>query len=309
MYKIDDCLLVRKTTVFPDNGVVETPVHGLAYGFGTSSLLGDAIRDKLLEKELDMDTFTSEFNKYNIYFETFRSTIHFTINGVVADSMYGVFDYPYAILEPLKHHISDSSLKTLRVEDTYFSDDLQLSSDAIILVPEDKIDEVREKHNLEGLNIRLYSGNIEDAIKSTMIELGYQFFDVNDHGYRDGLDSGTDASHMYQFIYEFAKSNNISQERHFYSDINYQDQQKRSEEGEKIDLMHLHYILDEGGVNDELVEKINELLPYKNYYRNEFNQLMRILVEEVGLLKLQELTNNFNNMMIEDRKRRKSVKK
>ena len=55
MYNIDDCVLIRKTTVFPKDGIVETPKHGIAYNFGRSTVLGDALYDILSEKYPDYE--------------------------------------------------------------------------------------------------------------------------------------------------------------------------------------------------------------------------------------------------------------
>ena len=39
MYNINDCVLIRKTGTFPKDNMVETPIHGLAYEFGTSTII------------------------------------------------------------------------------------------------------------------------------------------------------------------------------------------------------------------------------------------------------------------------------
>lgn len=309
MYNINDCVLIRKTGTFPKDNIVETPIHGFAYEFGTSTIIGDALKDKLREQYSDNNKFREELDKYGVYFETYRRTIHFTINGVVADSLYGQFTYPYAIIEPLKHHVNDSSLKSLRVEDTYFTDDMKLSNESIVLIPEDEAISLEETYGFNGMNIRTYKGSLEEAIKNVLTELGYDFFEVCDHGYRKGLDSGTKDSEMFEFIYEYSKNNGISQERHFYSEINYEDREKRQEEAEKIDELHLKYILDSGLVSDELIQKINELFEIRRYYKSKFNELMRQLIDEVGLNNLLVLTEQFNKMMVDLNTKKKNNKK
>ena len=301
MYNIDNCILIRKTSVFPKNNIVETPIHGLAYAFGRSSILGDALTEKLREKYKGVNELLEELKKYDIYYETYRRTIHFTINGVVSNSLYGQFNYPYAIIEPLKYHINEESLLGLRVEDTYFIDDIKLSNEAIILVPEEEAIKLEEEYGFTNLNIKTYKGDIEEEIKKILTELGYDYFIVNDHGYRDGLNSDTKDSEMYNFIYEYSKEHGISQTKHFYSDINHEDQMIRLEEGEKIDLEHLNYILNSGVVSNELIEKINNLLDYRMYYKNDFNKLMRNLIDEIGLDNLLFLTKEFNKIKIEER--------
>lgn len=305
MYDINNCILIRKTNIFPENGIIETPIHGQAYGFASSTILGDAINDKLREKYQNTDEFLQECKKYDVYFETYRRTTHFTINGVVANSMYGEFNYPYAIIEPLKHHINDESLEGLRVEDTYFTDDMNLSDEAIILIPEEEKETLAQKYDLRGLNIHTYKGEIEEAIKEELQSAGYDFFVINNHGYRDGLTSGTKDQQMYDFIQRYAQEHNISQGRHFYSDINHEDQMKRLEEGEKIDELHLKYILDSGLVSQETIDKVNRLLKDRRYYKKEFDELMSKVIDEVGLDNLAQLTNEFNKKMIKERELRK----
>ena len=51
-YTINDCILVSTTDVFPMDGIVETPINGNAYGFGRSSIVGDAIAKKVRENHL-----------------------------------------------------------------------------------------------------------------------------------------------------------------------------------------------------------------------------------------------------------------
>ncbi len=309
MYSINDCVLVRKTSNLPLDGVIETPVHGRAYSFGTSSLMGDAINRKLRTKYKDFDEFLKQLHSYDIYYETYRSTIHFAIDGIVKNSVYGEFDYPYAIIEPLKYHIDEPSLETLRVEDTYFSDDLVLSDGCVVLVPEDEYDKVINNTSINSKCIKPYNGNIDVAIEEEIKRLGYPFFDVCDHGYRDGLDDGTESSKMYDFINSYAKEHGIAQTKHFNSEINHNDQNKRMEEAEKNDIEHLKYILDSGLVSDELVNKINNLLPSAYYYKDRFNELMDQLIDEVSLEALLQLTNEFNNNMLSERQNSKGIVK
>jgi len=309
MYSIDDCVLVRKTSNLPSDGVIETPVHGRAYDFGSSSLLGDAINRKLRAKYKDFDEFLYHLHLYDIYYETYRSTLHFAIDGIVQNSVYGEFDYPYAIIEPLKYHVNEDSLETLRVEDTYFSDDLELSDECVILVPEEEYDKIIADGLINSDCIRTYNGNINVAIEEEIKRLGYLFFDVCDHGYRDGLDDGTESSKMYDFINNYAKEHGIAQTKHFYSEINQNDQNKRMEEAEKNDIEHLQYILDSGFVSDDLSEKINRLLPSSYYYKDRFNELMDQLVDEVSLEVLLQLTREFNNNKISERQNSKGIVK
>ena len=307
MYNIDNCILVRKTNLFPENGIIKTPIHEMIYDFGKSTLLGDAIINKLNEKYKNMADYVQESKKYDIYYETYRRTIHFCINTVAENTVHGHFDYPYAIIEPLKYHINDESLLGLRVEDTYFSDDMYLSDEAIILIPEEEKEKLAEKYDFTGLNIQTYTGDIEDAIKDTLQLYGYDFFARNNNGYQDALRPESKAYEMYIFIYNYSQEHGISQTQHISSKINYEDQLKRIEKAIEIDKRHLKHVLDSGLVSQETINEVNKVKDIFEYRKlsEEFRKLMSKIVDEVGLENLAKLTKSFNQEMIEERELRK----
>ena len=143
-YNIQDCILIRTTDIFPFDGIVRVPKNDNAYDFDDSSIMGSAIKTAIRSKysseylnEQQQEILDKENKDYKVVFETCRSTVHFTMNGLVRSSTYGNFDdKPYVIFEPLKYHIDDS-LKCLRVEDVYFDQDITLSNEACILISEE----------------------------------------------------------------------------------------------------------------------------------------------------------------------------
>lgn len=299
MYNINNCILIRKTDILPTNGIIETPLHGYAYSFGKSSYLGDIINSKLRKEYNNPEDFTLASKEYHVYFETKRRTIHFTINGLVENTMYGNFDYPYTILEPLKYHINDNSLKSLRVEDTYFDDDIELSSEAIVLMNEEDYLKIKDKVDLSTMNIRTYQGIINDAIKNILNSLGYDTFLINNNGYVDGLTPGTKDKEMYDFIRNYAEEYKISQDRHFYSDINHEDIIARNEEAIETDKRHVLYILDNVDADPTLKEEIRILLDEN--YKEELDKRLELLVNTIGLETIKRLTKEFNDGELEKR--------
>lgn len=183
-YDLDDCVLVRTTDIFPFNGIVETPVHGNAYAFTSSDIIGEAILD-VLRKKYSGDELLKESKKYEVCFEIFRTTIHFCINGLVTSHMYGNFEgRPYAIIEPLKHHIMDKSLCSLNACDTYFNDDMVLSDEAVLVITEDKFNEIKNDllyvDTLSKFKIFVYRGNNQyEAVRNVLEKLGYDYFRIN----------------------------------------------------------------------------------------------------------------------------------
>lgn len=307
-YTINDCVLVRTTDIFPMDGIVQTPINGNAYEFGRSSIIGEAISKKVREKHPNYymteeagEKYSKELAEFDVCFETCRRTIHFAMNGLVGTTAYGNFDNKsFVIFEPLKYHL-DPSLKSLRVEDVYFDNDMRLSNECSILLEENYLKE--NSNNLEFLeqlknfNVYVYRGNQQAAVSKVLSDLGYDSFLISSNGYSNGLSDGMAASKMWRFVNDFATQNNISLDRHFYSEINQEDSIIRQEKGREIDIKHLTYILDNSTVSEELKNKIVSLLPD---YISYLEPLMDELVNEVGLEQIKQLTKEFNDLYIKE---------
>lgn len=314
-YTIDDCILVRTTDIFPRNGIIQTPTNGNAYSFGDSSFFGEIIRKKLKEKyprhEFDVeqgDKYVEELNKFSVCFETYRSTIHFALNGLVGSSPYGDFSgKPFVIFEPLKYHL-DESLKSLRVEDVYFNKDMCLSNESSILIEEHFFNELSNDleflEELKKFKVYVFKGNQQVAVEQVLSDLGYDSFLISTNGYTNGLNTGMAASNMWNFTTEFAIKNNISLDRHFSSQINYEDSMKREEKGREIDKLHLKYILDNSNVSQELKIQLEQILAenISDSLIKYIEPIIEQLVDQVGLDKIEQLTKEFNNIYIEQLK-------
>ena len=307
-YRIEDCILVRTTDIFPMDGIVETPINGNAYEFGKSSILGEAISKKVREKHPNYymteeagENYSRELAEFDVCFETCRRTVHFAMNGLVGTTAYGNFEgKPFVIFEPLKYHL-DQSLKSLRVEDVYFDSDMKLSNECSILLEENYLRE--NSNNLEFLeqlknfNVYVYRGNQQAAVSKVLSDLGYDSYLISSNGYSNGLSDGMAASKMWRFVNNFATENNISLDRHFTSQINYEDSMVRQERGRQTDIKHLTYILDNSTVSEELKNKIVPLLYEHPSY---LESLMDELVNEIGLDQIKELTSDFNDLYIKE---------
>lgn len=305
-YTIEDCVLVRTTDIFPMDGIVQTPINGNAYEFGKSTIIGDAITKRLREKypnffmsEEAEEKYSKELNQFNVCFETCRRTIHFTLNGLVGSTAYGNFDNnPFVIFEPLKYHL-DETLKSLRVEDVYFNNDMKLSSESCILLEEkyytQNSNNIDFLEQLKNFKVYVYRGNQDSAVSMVLSDLGYDSFLVSSNGYTHGVNDGMAAANMWNFVNNFAIENNISLDRHFYSQINQEDVMNREEKGRKIDIKHITYILDNSNVREELKNKIVSFL----YEDQQFLEpLMDELINEIGLEEIKKLTSEFNQMYI-----------
>ena len=247
------------------------------------------------------EKYSKELSEFEVCFETCRRTIHFTLNGLVGSTAYGNFDNkPFVIFEPLKYHL-DVSLKSLRVEDVYFDNNMQLSSECSILISEENFEKLTNNleylETLKKFKVYVYRGNQQAAVSQVLSDLGYDSFLVSSNGYTNGLNDGMSASNMWKFVNDFAIKNNISLDKHFYSQINLEDSEIRNKKSNEVDKLHLNYILDNSNVSVELKNKIVLLLNENPYF---LDPLMDELVEQIGLEQIKKLTREFNKIYIKE---------
>lgn len=324
-YTVNDCMLIRTTDVFPYDKVIETPEHGNAYTTMSSEIFKNAINELFLsdvrEKYADEENYLLKeeaiekiVNETDIICETCRSTLHFTINGLVGSHAYGNFEgNPYIILEPLKYHVDEKSLIGLRPEDTYFNDDLNLSNEAVIMMPLDQVVKLlsddKKVATLKNFNVCIFDGDERKAVECVLEQLGYDSFLVNSHGYEDGIMENTNDNDMYKFIYNLAEEKKISTERHYYSSVRKEDLEKLISMQEQYNKDYFMYVLNNCDISEPLKENLltlyNDDLITKNY---DFVQdHVESLLKEVGYDKFVQVTYDFNKMCINNLKNRKNT--
>lgn len=314
-YSINDCVMVRTTDIFPFGGIVQTPINGNAYGFASSLYFGEIISEMLRNKypyrftnEEEEKNFFKELHEYEIVFETLRRTVHFTINGLVGSTAYGNFDNkPFVIIDPIKHHLN-KSMMSLRVEDTYFDNDVTLSNESAIVIDEKTFNQISNDpiymEDLSKFKIYVYKGNQQDAVSLALNDMGYDSFMVSSHGYVYGIEENSPSSKMYDFVNNFAIKNNIPREKHFYSEINYEDALARNKKSEEINKMHLMYVLG----NSNLPKEVIETIVFVVESNNQITGLIEQVIQQIGFEQLKTLTQEFNKNYIETLKKGKNSK-
>lgn len=301
-YTIDDCVLVRTTNVFPFYHEIHTPLYDGVYDFGGSIFFHNIIVDKL--KKTFGDQWEDEYEKYKVFSENLRDTLHFTINGLVQSHMQGNFEgRKFIIIEPLKYHI-DGSIRSLRPEDTYYKGNMILSDEASLIISDEVFKIIKDDPNyadqFEIYNIFVYRGNNQTlAVREVLNRLGYDSFLISNSYYTY---NGSDypANDMTFFLNELSKSNDIPQTRHSLSDDYNDEMEMRRKSAEWIDKRHLSYLLENSGVSNEFKKKVLELSRF--YYNDEFKKIALEFLDKIGLERFSILTQEFNEMMIEESK-------
>lgn len=341
-YNIDDCIMVRTTNSFPFGKIVNIPVNGNDVILGDSFITGRCITDMLRKKYPDMgfskdkiEAFFKELDNYKVLCKNYRSTVHFSINGLVGSHAYGDFsNRRFIIFEPLKYHIKDNFLLSLGVNDTYFGNDIELSSDACILMPEDVYREIYDNEDytntLRFMKVYVYNGNEQIAVSKVLNNLGYDSFLVNSNGYVNGFNNDTGANEMYRFIASLRKKNKIDYVSHFNSLYNANDIEVTNRKSIDDDIKHFFYILDrakdEGILDNEVIDKVKVAYEKDKYNEIDYTNLnyryvdlkkcdstllriVPLLLESIGLEKIKKYTKEYNDNYlnkIKDNKRKNS---
>lgn len=309
-YDLCDCMLVRTTDIFPTDKVVQTPEHGNACVYGTSEIFGEAILSKIRAKypkvmsEEEEKRFSFELSQYDILFDIPRSTVHFTINGLVGSHLYGNFENnPYIILDPLEEHIDEESLVGLRVEDTYFKDDIDLSSRSTIMMPKESFEKAINNfeyiETLKRFNVVVFEGDERLAVEHVLHNLGYNAFTVNNHGYVDSFSAeGVEETKMITTVRKIANERGIPQDRHCYSEVYLSDFNKRVKKDEQNNKNYLFYVLDNSDAPDELKDRLRSLADLCDSYQMRNNPLVRQFVDTVGLDQFRIITAGYNQQYV-----------
>jgi len=106
----------------------------------------------------------NDLRKLETYQMYYRSTVHFTENGLVSSHMYGNFDnQDFIILDPLSEHIGSSDIRNYAGQDTFIYGDVKLSDRAIIIIKSEKYDYIKSTYpEIDSFNVVLYNGISED---------------------------------------------------------------------------------------------------------------------------------------------------
>ena len=267
-YEEDDITLVRTTGVLPEkDGTIKTVANSEDYAPIMDYFYG---RNNDVEKPLC---------------STYRSTIHFTLNGLVGNHMGGNFSgRNFIILDSFEEHKSDD-IGSFHECDTFFSGDVRLSKDAVICMPEETYQELLknpesreflESHKVFTYNLeeceRLFEGDdnktndIENAVcKYALIALGKPCFSTNGSYYT--VSSSVKATRkMVDFLKEYTKENDLPVTQHSGSKFDKEDIQKYYDSAKNSMVDHFKYIVLNSNVSEEERERMMRYFPYLEDY-------------------------------------------
>lgn len=307
-YDVKSMCLVRTTNIFPSDGCIRSMANSNTLLKTSSMLLGEALNNTDLK------------DKCQIMYHGYRSTVHFSMNGLVSNHAYGNFsNRNFIIIEPFFHHIQDDII-SLRVEDTYFKDFVSLSDEACVILSKDKLEEIKnnaayqdflfshklfvynfkeeEKKKLfsnNSLELENYNSFFEQRLVNCVLEnLGYPHFNIGSNGY---VDNNKSVDYMNSFVEEFRKKMKIGNERHFNSELHMLDSKQNSLNLKTSDINYYRYIVINSGINNEQLLSYIKYFEYNgNYDSFKYSNLLfdedgNIIMKEEILEKIKEFIN------------------
>ena len=294
-YSISDCMLVRVTEHFPFGGIIKTPANANAQVLEYPKNFSDSIKEIVNSLNISEEEKNSIKESLKLLISVPRTTIHFCINGLVGGHAFGEFDdKPYVILEPLINHIDE--VHTLRVEDTYFDKNLELSSAAVLIIKKEVYEQIKDdpryQEDLERFKLYVLDGkDMQSAVGIVLNKLGYDSFSVSSNGYVDGYKTNQPAGRMYEFINNYAEVNNIDQTRHFNSELSIETKLKMNDELIELTKQIISIMASLLGKDESEIRKINSVVDASF---NIDTSLITNLINEYGLEKLVLLVSNIN---------------
>lgn len=294
----NDFMLVRTSNFIGENRTIK-PIADIPFIIKTNSLANRSIASLLKEKyqlnlfnDKDLDTYRLLKEEYSHYSTQYRSTIHFTLNGLVSSHLQGNFDNKnFIILDNLEEHLGKEDIRSIRMEDTYISGDVHLSKNAIVMVKEDKFDQfIKENPELNNYNIVLYTGKSDIAVNILLTKLKIVSETI-------GKDYAIDSplqNYINTFFKAIEQTYNIKQIKHANSKEYQEDDQKNILLWDLYNNAFYDFLL--ANIDDINKEEAKENLMNSSYLTAE--KTFKSILNRISLEEYKTIVDTFNNTII-----------
>lgn len=313
-FTVNDFAMVRTTPYFPENREMEI-VDDLNSRVYRGNFLTAYLTDMEMKKiygdnylqnffsNAEMIEKNSELHdRFSTLTTTYRSTKHFTLNGLVSSHMYGNFDNnPFIIIDPLSEHINKENILSVNEADTYFQisreKPMQLSNKAELMMP---VEEYLKRKNdrkfqkqLCGYKLTLFAGDEKKAVDMKLKQMGYIPEDIGMWGY----DFRGFGEVMNNAVSELSQTYNVPIAVHYESDVKYADQEVAIKMGEKSNNEFVEFIFSKLGIDPKFKQAALD-------QKIEFSDLKEI-ISGIGVDKVIKAIDKYNQLAREslDKKR------
>ena len=294
-YDETDIMLVRVTDHVPNNGI-SPAICNIPFIISPNSMQNFVIYRYLKERYTDSkgETSLTEEEKAILNEKAkaltplsteYRSSVHFTLNGVVTNHMYGDFSGEVVIIEPFACHEDDSNIISVRPDDTYFKDGVSLSKDAVILVPL----EMKDSFPDCGVEYVFYKGDRDLAVDMCLVKKGIVPEQIADSYIEESKTSG--------MLRTFISQKKYDTTRHFDSTVRAEDNEKSEVLKQMYDKMFYDYLFGTVYPNGEHRREYDLLITTatSNWIVDTERQNAFLgIVKDIGLEKYSQIVTSFN---------------
>lgn len=330
---INNIALVRATNIIPFNGII-SPISNDRYlcktlGGEFSSMISSLLDElEILPKQDYSKTFTDEdyydnyikecaniTKEYLPYVSDYNSIVLFSLNGICPDdSEHGFGNNTFsnkkcAIIEPLKYHIEE--VISLVPTDTSVKGNINLSQEAIILIEEKTYQKLtpEEKYKLQGLNVKLFNGDLKSAIKMVLKESNkYTSEELSLSQSTKGIKDSDTSEELKVCIDKLIQEHNLSRLKYYNlitarngSEIpKYSMIQDEYYNAITVYEYYIERFLEELlvflGVKEDL-----KLRLHSNLYNKRYMETIKELIKSVGIENYKMFLDKYNKKLEEDR--------
>lgn len=298
-YTIDDFALVRTTDYLPSDKKI-LPLCDTPFLTHTTNVPNSVIF-KILQEKYNLNPFDEEdyeklremASSYSPLSSQYRSTIHFTLNGLVSSHSKGNFDgRKFIIIDKLSSHLGKENFRSLRMEDSFIKGPFEISDEAIILISKDRYEKLLEENPwLQNYNVTLYTGDEKEAVETVLLDLGITPETIGEHGAEYSK-----RTPLYKVaLSDLAKSHNCSEEKHFYSEEYKKDDEKSLQIWEIFNRNFYEELCKTFKIEPR-EETINFLSSF-DFARPKLEEKLKELINQIGLEEYCEFVLSYNKTL------------
>lgn len=290
-YDARDIALVRVTDHLPVNGKVPS-IAEVPFVYKMNDLAHEAIYEVLKEHGLSYEETKTMAREISPLSTQYRSSIHFCLNGVVSSHMQGNFEgNPFVIIEPFTEHENDNNILSVRGEDTYFQNSLQLSSKAVILVDERYADKVLDANLEDNYEIVFYRGDQKTAVDTVLLNMGI----VPEIIGKDYIIESKTSN----FIREFIREKDYPCDKHCFSESYREDDEKTLVLWQKYnEQFYTHLYTEVYGDIDDKKEEIQYMSSARYFDEIALDKMVGI-IKSIGIDRYSQIVADYNNSIME----------
>lgn len=230
-------------------------------------------------------------NMYLPYSSQYRSTVHFSVNGLVSSHAKGNFsNRNFIIIDPLEFHLKNNDIRSFRLEDTFMAGDVKISPEAVIMIKKGQYKELLLQYpQLSQYNIVLFTGPEKEAVEAYLISRGIIPEKITEHGAEEHICT----SQIKDFRVRLKEMYEIDSEPHYLSQEYREDDMNSLLIWDYYNNLFYSFLLTKLGVTEpEYSARLSDFMDYGKDSENK-KYIIQIL-KKIGLNEFKKIVDEFN---------------